>query len=73
MKKFLSSLSLLSILFLAGCASQGPMTEEEQAAMYNLTVEEFRAEKRAAARMNMSIEEHMKMLETDQGMNMDSN
>lgn len=39
------------------------MTEEDQAAEYGLTVEQFRAEKRAAARMNMNFEEHMKMLE----------
>lgn len=37
------------------------MTEEQQAAKYGISVEAFRAEKQAAARMNMNIEEHMKM------------
>lgn len=63
MKKFLSPLLVLSILFLTACASEAPMTEEQQAAKYGITVEKFRSEKRAAARMNMGIEEHMKMMD----------
>lgn len=63
MKTLFTSSFLLIALILAGCASDAPMTEEEQAAMYGITVQEFREEKRAAARMNMSIEEHMNMLE----------
>lgn len=70
MKKILSSTLLLSILFLTACASQGPMTEEQQAAKYGITVEKFREEKRAAARMNMSLEEHMKMLDEGHDMEM---
>ena len=70
MKKFLSSIFILSILFLTGCASQGPMTEEEQAADYGITVERFREEKKAAARMNMSLDEHMKMLDDGHNMQM---
>jgi hypothetical protein len=61
-KKFLSSITALSILFLAGCTAAAPMTEEEQAAEYGLTVEQFRTEKNAAARMNMNFEEHIKMM-----------
>jgi len=70
MKKFLSSLFIFSIL-LVGCASNAPMTEEQQADKYGITVEKFRSEKRAAARMNMDLDEHMKMLEG--GMDMDMN
>lgn len=74
MKNFLISILTLSIIFLAGCASERPMTEEEQAAKYGMTVEEFREEKKAAARMNMSLEAHMKMLEDGHDMNtMDHN
>lgn len=72
MKK--TTITLLAVMFasvvLAGCAHQkAPMTEAEQAASYNMTLEEYREEKQAAARMNMSIEEHMKMLEA--GIEMD--
>ncbi len=70
MKKFLSSLLVFSFVFLVGCASDAPMTEEQQAAKYGITVEQFRAEKRAAARMNMSLEEHMKMLDAGDDMQM---
>ncbi|MBT4119850.1 MAG: hypothetical protein HOG89_02065 [Candidatus Peribacter sp.] len=73
MKKFLSPLLVLSILLVTGCASDVPMTEEQQAAKYGITVEEFRSEKRAAARMNMSLEEHMKMLDSDDMKMMDHN
>lgn len=68
MRKLFSSLLVLSVFLLAGCASDAPMTEEQQAAKYGITVEKFRAEKRAAARMNMDLDEHMRML--DAGMNM---
>ena len=63
------------ILFATGCASTNkPMTLEEEANQYGLTVEELKAEKQAAARMNMSWEEHAKMLGSDEmgdGMMMD--
>ncbi len=73
MKKFLLPILTLSIIFLAGCASEKPMTEEEQAATYGITVEQFREEKKAAARMNMNLEEHMKTLGDDDAMMMDHN
>lgn len=65
MKKALILLILpvLATFVLVGCTSQAPMTEAEQAASYGLTLEEYREEKQAAARMNMTIEEHMRMLE----------
>lgn len=64
-------LPVLSIVFLAWCSSQQPMTEAEQAASYNMTVEEYQEVKQAAARMNMGVEEHMKMMDEDMdGMDM---
>lgn len=68
MKKVLSSIIGLSFVFLVGCASEQPMTEEQQAAKYGITVERFREEKKAAARMNMGLEEHMKMIEAGEPM-----
>jgi len=68
MKKFLSSIFVLSFVLLSGCASEKPLTEAEQAETYGITVEQFREEKKAAARMNMNIEAHMKMLEDENGM-----
>lgn len=65
MRKFFSTLLFLSITLLVGCNSQKAMTEEEQATQYNMTVEEYRQEKQAAARMNMSFEEHIKMLQME--------
>lgn len=66
MKKF-SSLLVLSFVFLTACGS-APLTEEEQAAKYGMTVEKYRQEQEAAARMNMSWEEHVKMLEAGEPM-----
>lgn len=71
MKKVLSSILGLSFVFLVGCASEQPMTEEQQAAKYGVTVEQFREEKKAAARMNMNIEEHMKMIDSEGSMKME--
>lgn len=68
MKNLFSSLLVLSVVLLSACGAQAPMTEEEQAAMYDMTVSEYREEKRAAARMNMSWEEHIKMLKMDMDM-----
>ncbi len=65
MKKYFSLILVPAIFLLAGCTAQAPMTEEEQAAQYGLTVERYREEKAAAARMNMSWEEHVKMIQMD--------
>lgn len=65
MRKFLSTLTLLSVVLLAGCSSNQPLTEEQQAAEYGMTIERYREEKQAAARMNMSWDEHVKMLKME--------
>ncbi|MBU2213645.1 hypothetical protein KKC44_00065 [Patescibacteria group bacterium] len=69
MKKLLTLSVLIPAIFLAGCASQGPLTEDQQAAKYGMTVERYREEKSAAARMNMSFDEHIKMIMEEGSMN----
>ena len=56
------SLTFLSLtaLTLAAC-SEPPMTDADMAAQYGYSVEEFQEQKEAAARMNMSIEDHLNM------------
>jgi len=63
MKKIILTTSLLSMaLLLASCGnSEGPLTEAQQAEKYGLSVEEFKEQKDAAARMNMTVEDHLKM------------
>jgi len=60
---------LASTLALTSCGeeSEKAMTEEEQASEYNLSVEEYKEMKDAAARMNMSIEDHMKHVNMEHG------
>ena len=53
----------LSLFVFAGCSSNEPMSDADMAEMHNMSDEEFQETKEAAARMNMSIEEHMKMME----------
>lgn len=60
------SLLMLLALVLAGCGSKEPLTEEEQAAEYGITVEKFREEKKAAARMNMGMGKHKTMIKKDE-------
>jgi len=38
------------------------MTPEEEASHYNLSLEDYNEMKDAAARMNMTMEDHMKMM-----------
>lgn len=72
MKKALVISLSLSTLLLASCGSQTPLTEAQQAEKYNMSESEFQETKEAAARMNMTVEDHMKM--TDEEMEaMDSN
>ena len=53
------------VLLLASCTdTRAPLTEVEQAEKYNMTQKEFQETKEAAARMNMTIEDHMKMTDT---------
>ncbi len=60
MKTFFSFFLLSFPFFLVGC-SEAPMTESEMAEQYGLSLEEFQEQKEAAARMNMSIEDHLNM------------
>jgi len=63
MKKI--SLFLLSFVLLFGlsaCKDDAPMTPEEEASHYNLSLEDYNEMKDAAARMNMTMEDHMKMM-----------
>lgn len=55
-----ASLVVLALMG-AGCSTEQPMTEEEQAAARGMTMEEYQETKEAAARMNMGIDEHMNM------------
>lgn len=64
MKKIVLIMSLLLIsVLLASCgnSSDGPLTEAEQAEKYGMSVAEFKEQKDAAARMNMTIEQHLNM------------
>ena len=70
MRKLVSTILVLSVVALAGCASEKPLSEAEQAAQYGMTVQRYREEKAAAARMNMKFEDHMKTMMGD-GMQMD--
>lgn len=60
MKKSVSIAFVFSfIILLAGCG-ESPMTEVDMAAKYGMSIEEYQEQKEAAARMNMSIEDHLK-------------
>lgn len=50
-------LSLLT-LTLSGCGQQ-PMTDADMAAKHGFSIEEFQEQKEAAARMGMTIEDHL--------------
>lgn len=66
MKKiFLITLLISTSLFLASCSEDKPLTESEQAQKYNMTTQEFQETKEAAARMNMTIDDHMKMTDDE--------
>jgi len=60
MKKSLIAFVLLASVALVGCG-QRPMTDADMAAQYGLSLEEYQEQKEAAARMNMSIEDHLNM------------
>lgn len=69
MKKFLLiSLLLVTTLGLVSCSdSDAPLNEAQQAEQFNMSVTEYKETKDAAARMNMTVEEHLKMTDTDHG------
>jgi len=60
MKKTLIAIGLISTLVLTWCWEK-PMTEAEQAEKYWLTIEEYQVQKETAARMNMTMDQHMNM------------
>ena len=64
MKKsiLISTLSLLVLVTLSACGKQEILTDQQIAEKYNLTTEELQEQKEAAARMNMSLQDHMKHL-----------
>lgn len=65
MKKTTIAFATLFTLLLVGCGDNAPMTEQDMAAQYGLTMEEFQEQKEAAARMNMSVEDHLKHSQSD--------
>jgi uncharacterized protein YcfL len=65
MNKKLLAIALLPLFILVSCGSEQPLTEAEQAESYNMTIEEYKETKDAAARMNMTVEEHMNMTDTE--------
>jgi hypothetical protein len=60
MNKILIAFLSLSTLFFVGCEKTS-MTDADMATQYGLSIEEFQEQKEAAARMNMSIEDHLGM------------
>ena len=63
MKKIITSIAvfILSIILVSCGSSEGPLTESQQAEKYGMSVAEFKEQKDAAARMNMTIEQHLNM------------
>ena len=62
MKKFSTVFVLLIGLTLMACGQKNiPMSDADMATKYNLSLEEYQEQKEAAARMNMSIEDHLNM------------
>lgn len=62
-KKSIFMLSIITVftIVLTACSNEKPLTEAEQAAEMNMTLEEYQEMKAAAARMNMTIDEHANM------------
>jgi hypothetical protein len=65
-KLLLLALLIATPIVLASCGgtSNGPLTEAQQAESYGMSVAEFKEQKNAAASMNMTIEDHLKMSDT---------
>jgi hypothetical protein len=65
------AMALMSLVLVScGDASDGPLTEAQQAEKYNMSVGEFKEQKNAAASMNMTIEDHLKMMDTSRSNDM---
>ena len=60
MKKFTFVFVFLFSLLLLGCGEK-PMTEADMAKKLGLSLEEYQEQKEVAARMNMNVEDHLKM------------
>lgn len=61
-----TTLSLVILLTFSACGtSNTAMTDEQMAKQYEMSLEELQEMKEAAARMGMSIEDHMKMMGHD--------
>lgn len=62
MKNLILILAIISLTILGGCsASEAPLTEKQMAEKNGMSMEEYKETKEAAARMNMSVDEHVKM------------
>lgn len=62
MKAFITTLIItITTVSLSACSSKS-LTEQDQAAKYGMSMEEYKEQKEAAARMNMTIEDHMKTM-----------
>jgi len=59
MQKFSLVFVFMFSLLLVGCGDK-PMSEADMADSYGLSIEEYQEQKEAAARMNMSVEDHLK-------------
>lgn len=64
-KVLLVTLLISSTVLLASCGSEAPLTEAQQAEKFNMSGDKFKETKEAAARMNMTVENHMKMTDTE--------
>ncbi|OIO54216.1 hypothetical protein AUJ46_03775 [Candidatus Peregrinibacteria bacterium CG1_02_54_53] len=67
MNKYLTIIGTFSLLLLTACGAPKPLTEAEQATKYGLTIEQYREDKIAAARMNMTWDEHQKWKKEQKG------
>ena len=62
MKTILTTLSILvAITLLTACSPAKTLTEDEQAKQYGMTLQQYKEQKQAAARMNMNMNEHTSM------------
>lgn len=72
MKKISTVFVLTLGLVLVGCGQKDkPMSDADMATKYNLSLEEYQEQKEAAARMNMSIEDHLNMGHSDDSSEVD--
>jgi hypothetical protein len=64
MKKsiLITTLSFLLLVTLSACGEKKAVTDEQMAEKYEMSLKELQETKEAAARMGMSIEDHMKMM-----------